>query len=207
MSAPASSINAASLVYTYSVLLGEIIEVTSTSRNTVVGILVGVSSEGLCLKYVRDKEGPYTEHPKPDACVIRFSDFVQAVVRDVSDKSFVGGFGTDSDIAQNRTSLVGRDLQAVGSAWTSEDAFESLEDGDASKQGKWDQFAANAALGVRATYKEELYTSALDKAAFTPAQVRSARFGAAPTRRHLSCDLITAVSLTLLRTSSPGSIA
>lgn len=204
------------LIYAYSLLLGETVEVTSSAKHTTTGILVAVSDEGLVLKYVRDKEGPYTEHPKPDARCIRFSDFVmcvsridalrvyeryllcsgpsflprRAVVRDVSDKAaLTERFGTDSDIAQNKSALVGRELRSVGSEWTAQTVSESSLDGEELDAplprgapgrgatvidpvtGRFDQFATNIAMGVKMTYREELYTSALDKASFTPAQV------------------------------------
>jgi len=204
------------LIYAYSLLLGETVEVTSAAKHTTTGILVAVSDEGLVLKYVRDKEGPYTEHPKPDARCIRFSDFVmcvsridsarvraipgpsflprRAVVRDVSDKAaLTERFGTDSDIAQNKSALVGRELRSVGSEWTAQTVGEPSLDGEELDAplprgapgrgatvidpvtGRFDQFATNIAMGVKMTYREELYTSALDKASFTPAQVSCKR--------------------------------
>ena len=114
----------------------------------------------------------------------------RAVVRDVSDKAaLTERFGTDSDIAQNKSALVGRELRSVGSEWTAATVGESSLDGEELDAplprgapgrsatvidpvtGRFDQFATNIAMGVKMTYREELYTSALDKASFTPAQV------------------------------------
>ena len=145
----------------------------ASEKNTITGLLVGVSTAGLTLKYVREKGGEYVKHPTGELKTIPFTQIVQAIVRDVSDKAVLADrFGTDADIAQHKSGLVGRELRALGSEWTaSSELLEPLEDG---AQGqKWDQFAANAQFGFKGTYREELYTSALNKGSFTPAQVGS----------------------------------
>eukprot|EP00903_Cladosiphon_okamuranus_P012813 g11974.t2 len=86
----------------------------------------------------------------------------------------VDGIGTDSRIgskAAGRAKGGGeRELEEVGEAWVSRNATSTTALADTGGNEPWDQFHANE----RATFDENLYTSALDKGSLTPDQRRQA---------------------------------
>jgi PAB1-binding protein PBP1 len=120
--------------------------------------------------------------------IINFSDIVKVLgskvdttfadkgLRERTSKSFIDissffdlkiflDFMTDTDISGGNGALHERELHK----WTPDDSITdqsllSMDDGKKHRAGDWDQFAANEKLfGVSTDYKEELYTTKLDR--------------------------------------------
>lgn len=85
---------------------------------------------------------------------------------------------TDAEIARKNIeagNLSGRNLQKADSSWLQKTTNRVNGNFSSNSKGTWDQFKANEIkFGVKNTYKEELYTTKLDKAALTPEQIKKA---------------------------------
>ena len=156
-------------------MIGQLVELTTRSGTTYVGLLFTVKpiegGNAYVLKMARTKGAEMAEVQTPpiETLVVFPNEFLQIVVRDMrcSNEHMTAreqrGFMTDGDIS-GKTEIAGRDLVAWRPPENGADSFNSFQDLESSTTGKWNQFSANKKLfGVKSTFQEEFYTTPLDK--------------------------------------------
>ncbi|GJQ14705.1 hypothetical protein GpartN1_g7000.t1 [Galdieria partita] len=171
------------LLFCLGSLLGTCVEVEVKGGSVFRGIFHGASKElGLCLKYCYLLE-QRTKTPSSviETLVVEPKDFVQLFAKDVDfqDEGCVktslpshSDWNTDAEIAA-RTGTTGasgaRELQPfeeVVSLPGNTTQAVTFGDLDSSVVPEWDQFTLNKEkFGVKSTFKEELYTTKLDRSA------------------------------------------
>ncbi|GJD12732.1 Polyadenylate-binding protein-interacting protein 4 [Galdieria sulphuraria] len=171
------------LLFCLGSLLGTYVEVEVKGGSVFRGIFHGASKElGLCLKYCHLlEERTKTKKNVIETLVVEPKDFVQLIAKDVDFQnedcvkasfSSHSDWNTDAEIAARTgtTSAGGaRELQPFEEIVSlPEDASQGVTFGDldSSVVPEWDQFALNKEkFGIKSTFKEELYTTKLDRSA------------------------------------------
>jgi hypothetical protein len=165
-------------VYATMNLVGRVVQVQVKSGEVYEGIFHTACTEkgfGVVLKMARKKDSLQTPTPTVftttpvNTLIVQPKDFVQLIAKDVtfddSSDTLNEGFHTDSDISGHNGDVRERELMP----WVPDGEEEELEDNlslsniFSNKKG-WDQFEVNEKLfGVKSTYKEDIYTTALDR--------------------------------------------
>lgn len=170
------------LLFVLGSLLGTWVEVEVKGGSIFKGIFHGASKElGICLKYCYlFEEKAKTPKTVFETLVVEPKDFVQLIAKDVDlgnedyvKGSFCNEWSTDAEIAATKTGSTGtggaRELQPFEQVVSLPGDISNgvtFGDLDASVVPEWDQFALNKEkFGVNSTFKEELYTTKLDRSA------------------------------------------
>ncbi|BFZ59870.1 poly(A)-binding protein binding protein [Saitoella coloradoensis] len=163
-------------------LVGNQVSATIRSGARFSGILLSAKTEGdfgVVLKNARQTHAAMGDEPlkeqreAKDTLIILPQDLVEIRAEkidlgQVAGERKNGGFRTDTDISARPTSTTPLGSERELTRWepdTSELASLTLEESTSKAAGgNWDQFATNEKLfGVRSDFREELYTTKIDK--------------------------------------------
>lgn len=192
-SGSSSGLPDARVLFASQALVGYTVQVEVGNGAVYEGILhtlnVDRSETGVVLKMAKTVKHPGGISPNEDEAaakpqstlVIQPGTFVQLIADNVKldgGAQAVDDVGTDAAIGRGKGGAFGRELQR----WEMPDGESlddlALHDGPGPQHG-WDQFEANRRLfGVETSFKEELYTTKLDKANCTISEAEAARIAA-----------------------------
>ena len=183
MSATMQSEGSKRMLWLFSNLIGQIVQVTLTENTTFEGVLTARSGTDILLSHARLKtstanKGDAKSCPRKQL-ILKGSDIAYVSCIDVllteNEAVSIHGFKTDTDIS--RVAL-GRERQLEH--WLGDDSSGELLEATASSNknggiGGWDQFKTNEQItGQRSTYTEDYYTTKLDKTKLSAEQQRQA---------------------------------